>query len=74
MKNSWKLLLVMVLTAAVLLGCGAQNVEVTEPEKEGNPFATEAVVYPYDFTSEDFFFVRLCLCGVSDGVSFKCAM
>ena len=62
MKNSWKLLLILVLTAAVLLGCGTNGAEeVTEPEEKGNPFATEAVVYPYDFTSEDFFFVKDCL-------------
>lgn len=62
MKNSWKLLLVICLVAALLLGCGAKvEEEVTEPEEAGNPFATEAVTYPYDFTSEDFFYIKDCL-------------
>lgn len=68
MKNSWKLLPVILLIAAMLWGCGANGEagvtepqEVTESAEAVNPFATEAATYPYDFTSEDFFYIKDCL-------------
>lgn len=53
MKNAWKLLLVALLAVSMLFGCGKKEevVETTVPE----------VVYPYDFTSEDFFYIKDCL-------------
>ena len=54
MKNNWKLFLVLLLAVCMLCGCGKKEetvVETTEP----------AVQYPYDFTSEDFFYIKDCL-------------
>lgn len=58
MKNSWKLLTAMLLTLLVLWGCGVREPEVeqTEPPTQ----ATEEA-FPYDFTSEDFFYIKDCL-------------
>ena len=56
MKNSWKCLLLILLTAVALWGCDSEAaVEVTT-----QPTETE-VTYPYDFTSEDFFYMKDCL-------------
>ena len=57
MKNSWKILLVILLTTLVLLGCSGEK---KQAEEAATTETTEAA-YPYDFTSEDFFYIRDCL-------------
>lgn len=52
MKINWKLLLVAVLALCLLCGCdGSGEGETTQPK----------VTYPYDFTSEEFFYIKDCL-------------
>ena len=75
MRNSWKCLLVMLMLAAILCGCGGKKSAEAETTVPTGP--TEAT-YPYDFTSEDFFYIKDCLnyipsasvSGVKDDGSF----
>ena len=60
MRNYWKILMAMLLALLVLCGCGAEKAEVENTEPVTEPEATEEA-YPYDFTSEDFFYVKDCL-------------
>ena len=58
MKKSWKILPVIFLIAAMVCGCGNEEVpdtQTTEPTGQ-----TEAA-FPYDYTSEDFFYIKDCL-------------
>lgn len=55
MKNSWKCLLIILVTAVFLCGCGDKA-----PQAQTQPTETE-VTYPYDYTSEDFFYIKDCL-------------
>jgi len=56
MKNSWKCLLLILLSTVALWGC-----ETEQPVVTTQPTETEAAAYPYDFTSEDFFYIKDCL-------------
>ena len=54
MKILWKLTLILLLAALLLCGCSKSDgkaTETTEPK----------VTYPYDFTDEDFFYIKDCL-------------
>ena len=58
MKNNWKLLTAMLLILLVLCGCGSQEAEV---EQTTAPTQETEDPFPYDFTSEDFFYIKDCL-------------
>lgn len=58
MKNCWKCLLAILLTGIVLCGCAADQTPTTETTL---PTEQTEATYLYDYTSEDFFYIKDCL-------------